>query len=72
MNQTQTERVVTRLRKPYPRWHRGTSFGRDYHTLAQCISKLNANGWDIKSRRSKRHFHGNGRAEQEYRMGGIV
>lgn len=66
--QTQTERVITLLRKPYPRWHTGTSFGADYHTLAQCISKLNAKGWDILSRKSKRYFHVNGRAEQEYRM----
>jgi hypothetical protein len=72
MSRTQTERVITRLRKPYPRWHRGTSSGRDYHTLAQCISKLNANHWDIKSRKSTKHFHASGRAEQEYRLGSIV
>ena len=72
MAQTQNERVITLLRKPYPRWHMGTSFGRDYHTLAQCVSKLNARGWAIKSRRSTHHFHANGRAQQEYRLGSIV
>lgn len=72
MSDTQNERVITLLRQPYPRWHKGTDFGRDYHTLAQCISKLNANGWGIKSRKSTKHFHQNGRAEQEYRMGSLA
>ncbi len=71
-NTTQVERVISRLRKPVPRWHRGTSFGRDYHTLAQCISKLNADGWDILSRKSTRHFHASGRAEQGYRMNSLA
>ena len=69
---TQNERIITRLRKAYPRWHHSTSFGRDYHTLAQRISELNANGWDILSRRSSKHFHASGRAEQEYRMNSLA
>ncbi|MBU8871350.1 MAG: hypothetical protein KOO60_10850 [Gemmatimonadales bacterium] len=69
---TQNERIITLLRKPYPRWHCGTSFGRDYHSLATRICHLNKAGWDILSRRSTKHFHASGRAQQEYRLNSLA
>lgn len=65
---TANERIITRLRKECPRWHRGTSFGRDYHKLASRVGELNKKGWGILSRKSTKHFHASGRAEQEYRL----
>lgn len=72
MTSTANERIITQLRKPYPRWHPSHEFGRDFHKLATRISELNRDGWDVKSRKSTRHFHESGRAEQEYRLGSLV
>jgi len=69
MSSTANERIITLLRKPYPRWHVCTDFGEDYHSLATRICHLNKAGWDIKSRKSTQYRFANGRAKQEYRMG---
>lgn len=69
---TANERIIKKLREPVPRWHHALSFGQDYHKLASRISDLNANGWDIKSRKSRHHRYASGRAQQEYRMGSVV
>lgn len=69
---TAHERILTRLRQPYPRWHLCTDFGQDYHKLASRVSELNTAGFDVRSRKSRTQTFESGRAKQEYRLGSIV